>query len=343
MFGLLRYILALMVFQTHIWRITPWTGNYAVFTFFVLSGYLMTLVLNEQYASGRDGLSRFFVNRGLRIYPLYWIVIVMSVLICYYAPSVARQVHPEFSLPGNGSQWIMNIVIFGANHPVVSTLIIPAWSLHIELVFYGLMGVLLSRSPWIALIWLVLSAGYAADSVMRFPSENQFWYYRYFPVAAGSLGFSLGACAYFVARRFKSLVGGKNQTAVIVLTVFVLNVLASGAVWKYNRAIYTQGFYISLALSFFLVIMLGAVDTDRVPSWMRKADGFLGDLSYPLFLVHIPVAALVVIIGFHSVRPTNQRLFLWSLPFAHLAAGILALAVGKRIESIRNMIKTDRS
>ena len=48
MFGTLRTILALMVAAGHLtdqWQI----GTYAVFAFYIISGYLMTLIMHESY------------------------------------------------------------------------------------------------------------------------------------------------------------------------------------------------------------------------------------------------------------------------------------------------------
>ena len=50
MFGTFRYLLAHMVVVSHLWRaISIWAGTYAVFSFFLLSGYLMALVLHSTY------------------------------------------------------------------------------------------------------------------------------------------------------------------------------------------------------------------------------------------------------------------------------------------------------
>ena len=66
-----RFVLALFVVQAHI----PWSGGsgplsqHAVFSFYVLSGFLMTLILNETYGFGAGNCARFWANRMLRLYP----------------------------------------------------------------------------------------------------------------------------------------------------------------------------------------------------------------------------------------------------------------------------------
>ena len=48
MFGIFRTFLAVNVILLHIFNV-PTLGNYSVFAFFILSGFLMTLVVNENY------------------------------------------------------------------------------------------------------------------------------------------------------------------------------------------------------------------------------------------------------------------------------------------------------
>jgi peptidoglycan/LPS O-acetylase OafA/YrhL len=46
-------------------------GGYAVFGFYILSGYLMTLIMQKNYGYSRGGVARYAVNRFLRIYLLF--------------------------------------------------------------------------------------------------------------------------------------------------------------------------------------------------------------------------------------------------------------------------------
>ena len=62
------------------------SGGIAVSGFFVISGYLITLVLSRKYDAGWHGAKAFYVSRALRIYPLYGLV-----LACYW---IADEIYP---------------------------------------------------------------------------------------------------------------------------------------------------------------------------------------------------------------------------------------------------------
>lgn len=338
MFGILRYFLALLVVQTHLWKITPWAGFYAVFSFYMLSGYLMTLVLNERYKHGIGGFFKYLLNRALRIYPPYLAVLVMAIAVVYYFPDIALSVHKSFSLPAGTESWLKNIFIVGAYHPIVSTLVIPAWSLHVELIFYAAMGLLLSRRWWIAVPWFLASLAYTVYLVIQYPSANQFWFYRYFPLKAASLPFSAGACLYFV----RGLIGKWHALITLVAALFAANILFSGFLWE-GKDLYINGFYLSIALSAVLIALLSSFDPLRVHGLFRRIDAFLGDISYPIFLCHVPCAALVIVWYFHGIRPWNDELFWVSIPFVHVVAILLYFAVEKPVSILRESLKREKT
>ena len=54
-------------------------GGYGVQLFFILSGYLITaLLLREEARYGRIALRAFWVRRILRIWPLYYLVVLIG-------------------------------------------------------------------------------------------------------------------------------------------------------------------------------------------------------------------------------------------------------------------------
>lgn len=91
----LRAFAVLAVMSSHFWEALPSLGNEAVRLFFVLSGFLITSNLLDGRtalgagASRRDRwllIGRFAARRGLRIFPAYYLLLV--VLATFNAPGV---------------------------------------------------------------------------------------------------------------------------------------------------------------------------------------------------------------------------------------------------------------
>jgi|SRR6266850_4557645 len=104
-------------------------GFLGVDWFFVLSGFLIvTLLLRERDRHGQISLIQFYVRRFLRLFPLYYGLLV--------ALSVLALVHPGSA---TGSQWFNQLPIlltYTANWFTVTSIMAIAWSLAAEEQFY---------------------------------------------------------------------------------------------------------------------------------------------------------------------------------------------------------------
>lgn len=59
-----------------------WNGDLGVSFFFVLSGFLITyLLLKEKELSGKINIKNFYLRRVLRIWPLYFLIVAMCLLV----------------------------------------------------------------------------------------------------------------------------------------------------------------------------------------------------------------------------------------------------------------------
>src|SRR5690348_4065548 len=84
--GTLRAFLAFSVLAWHIRpagydRLTLVDGGVAVLIFFIISGFYMSMVLNEKYLRLENGTRRFFVNRLLRIFPAYLAAMILQQVV----------------------------------------------------------------------------------------------------------------------------------------------------------------------------------------------------------------------------------------------------------------------
>ena len=82
-----RYVLAAIVVETHVWPLgAAWAGQISVFAFYTLSGYLMTRILNERYGFTPYGTAAFAINRVLRLWPAYIVVVALVLVALQICP-----------------------------------------------------------------------------------------------------------------------------------------------------------------------------------------------------------------------------------------------------------------
>lgn len=156
-FDALRFFSFLIVFLHHspfekpaIVSFFTKSGGIGVLFFFVLSGFLITyLLLHEKMSTGTLSFKNFFIRRLLRIWPLFYAMI----LFAFLTPFFLSMLKLGFSGSGYQPDWLMS-ALFLENYkmmltgdtPNVSPLTVM-WSLDVEEHFYILWGLCLFLLP----------------------------------------------------------------------------------------------------------------------------------------------------------------------------------------------------
>ena len=105
------------------------TGVVGVHIFFVLSGFLITFLLfKEQNCNGKINLWHFYIRRILRIWPLYYLILILGFFI-FPSLNYAFEYCPNYLLDFT---FLNNLHIPTCNTPTTSML----WSIAIEEQFY---------------------------------------------------------------------------------------------------------------------------------------------------------------------------------------------------------------
>lgn len=284
MMGAFRFLLALMVATAHLTPHirTAWLAMYAVFGFYVLSGYLMALVLNKRYwPSGNRATLRFFANRALRIYPPYLAAAALALMLAIWNAEASRATHKLMVVPDAPNEWLSTLFLVGTLLSG-SRLIPQSWSLEVELFFYLVMGTVAARHRWIAGAWLLGSLVYTGHLV----ASDAVLLKRYVSLGAASLPFSLGASVYFLR---DSIPRPGARVASFAVAAFLAHAVLARWLWT---SVGMAGFYTSLGLVVIVVALLSRLDV-RKNSTFEAWGNRLGDLSYPLFLTHFQAACVV--------------------------------------------------
>jgi peptidoglycan/LPS O-acetylase OafA/YrhL len=133
-------------------------GYLGVSPFFVISGFLITtLLMHEWKTKGGINIKNFYIRRALRIWPLYFTVLIIGFII---APLLTDAVNNETSNPWYYLFFAANFnsIYWGLpNNPVL----LPMWSLAVEEQFYLFFPILLFlfRGRVLLLVLLLMIGG----------------------------------------------------------------------------------------------------------------------------------------------------------------------------------------
>lgn len=108
-----------------------WGGN-GVDIFFVLSGFIMVYILNNKKVSPKD----FFIERLLRVAPLYWILTGTFLMLVLAVPSAFRSESPSIIPHALASIFFISQAWLGQ-----LPLLFDGWSLEYEMLFYVLLTI----------------------------------------------------------------------------------------------------------------------------------------------------------------------------------------------------------
>ena len=276
--GSWRLFLAALVATSHLWGpMIPGYAAYAVWGFFVLSGYLMTYILTQRYHFTRLGLLHYTRNRFVRIYPTYWLALALGIFaLAFLTPRgiTPAKLNAAFQFPRSKLDWIFPFTLC-IPFPSYFLPVPVSKALGIEVAYYCLMPLFaLSRTT----TWLCLFAGLFYNIYLY--STDADFYQRYMAFLPCVLPFATGSLCCHYRHELAALRRPFTSTALWIL---------HGLAFLYDPTYpWFYGLLVSIGLSAWVTISLAIRKSSRV-------DSFLGDLSYPVYLLHTTVAAFFII------------------------------------------------
>lgn len=131
-----RAIGALLVVYAHIGVPGATFGHFGVDIFFVISGYIMTMICVK---SSRN----FFGRRLARIVPLYWLITGLVFLLSWYKPQLMNSTTPSVFNLVRSLFFIPYVKENGLIHPMLDV----GWTLNYEMYFYTAIALALLLVP----------------------------------------------------------------------------------------------------------------------------------------------------------------------------------------------------
>lgn len=342
--GYLRIILALGVVLFHSGSLFGYVGIdgfVAVHIFFIISGFYMTLIIKNKYSKTEKPFYTFLSNRLLRIYPIYWLVLLLTILLLYTQIknlSIISLFSGIFNIIPNyiNARKPMGIIeditllirsdylkigIFKDNMLLVS----PAWTLVHEMVFYICAPFLVFLRKRYLLVLTILSI-----LIHLFTSH---YYFLLGDTQTASLFipsnfffFIFGIFSYNLYEWLK-INKIKPKYSLFLSILFLLAVFGWNYVpeTKFGWVIIKEwSFYI--LTPFFLPIIFQSFN--KIP-----LNNFLADLSYPVYISHMLVIQFLQISL--SYKFTSALFSFWTLSITLIFSLSMVYLLEKPIDKFR--------
>lgn len=146
-------------------------GNLGVNFFFVLSGFLITyLLIEEKKLNGQIDIKKFWLRRILRIWPLFYLCVIIGFFIFPFLKSAFGQQPNETASIGYYLTFTNNFDFIKNGLPDASILGV-LWSVAIEEQFYFVWPIILYLLP-IKKYWLAFSAVIIVSLIFRVLNNN---------------------------------------------------------------------------------------------------------------------------------------------------------------------------
>jgi peptidoglycan/LPS O-acetylase OafA/YrhL len=268
-------------------------GEAGVDIFFVISGFIMVFITPNELR-GRGSLE-FLYRRFTRIFPPYWIVFGVMLIVWLQRPEFFNRSYQHqmdvtrsfFLLP----QSFMPLLNVG-------------WSLIHEVYFYlVLSGLLIFRRPGRIVLLALWFATVLLANIFSLPAASPGSPVLQLVLSPFSLEFQMGMVVAFTFKNFagwrlpawcyvSSAIGG-------ILAIYIIGQfhLTGGAYPLNNQMLRTCSYGLAGWVVVLSCVQLDVSTLITAPKW----GVFLGDASYSLYLVHAPIIMATCTIVSHVV------------------------------------------
>jgi peptidoglycan/LPS O-acetylase OafA/YrhL len=308
-------------------RLIRLSGELGLALFFVLSGFLITyILLTEKKEYKSIDIKKFYVRRMLRIWPLYYALVVIAFFVLPYIPFLRM---PGYGLEMIHEKYFQKFFLFILILPNLAMCtygIVPfsgqAWSIGTEEQFYILW-------PWIikyakhkltVIVFIIiayLGIHYFLDlwqDVNKITNIiAKFWSTLWLSsLATGGL-FALVAKSEW--KKLKRVLFNKYFQAAILIMIF-----GSVAAGLHSKYLYITIEYYSLLFGILIINL--AVNKDRLFSMENAVTSYLGKISYGLYMYHSIAIVVSIVLLRHFNIYNNILIYIFSIGITVLISAI---------------------
>ncbi|MET4389271.1 exopolysaccharide production protein ExoZ [Bradyrhizobium sp. F1.4.3] len=289
------------------------TGLFGVAIFFVISGFIITIV---SFGPIRSTLAEFFLRRFVRIIPFMWVCVIGYNLL---------------SLAGSGKLDPLPGLRALALWPIGELRPYVVWTLRHEFIFYILFALTMLRPrPRLSLLvawFLAPLAWYAAARLLAWPEllhpESTglalATVVGYGNIMMPNLQFGMGFALGLLWLKGHPLVRSRYPAAfLLTVAAATLATVIVGATLSEDNGL--RALWWTLFAT--IVVWLGIVSTEK-PGPLHSIGMLLGDASYSIYLTHAAAAIVLIQLSARLHNPLPSALFVILAVVCSVLAGIL--------------------
>lgn len=347
--GSIRFILALTVVFSHLGIYSNYfffnNGSDAVQLFFIISGFYMFYIYEKKYSKINSSKFYFYTNRFLRIYPIYIIVLLLTIFYALFSlkffPNLPNSLaaffahYKQLSIYHSLTIIFLNIIIIGQDllfflkiegseiifkynsDSILRSqfMLIPqSWSISMEFIFY-LLTPLFTRLKNKYLCVIILGLFIFKYIIML--NFNNHYNLNYHTIFFEINLFLMGGLAY---KLLKDKIYLNNQKKLVYLLSLIL-IICLPYISKHILMKWFSYFLFSVSIPIIFNLFKN-----------NKIDKVLGDLSFPIYISHFFIIEL-----FQEFSIQNFYLKIGLILISIITFSILILKVTQPIETFRSL------
>ncbi|MEP7100163.1 MAG: acyltransferase, partial [Burkholderiales bacterium] len=230
-----------------------------------------------------EALPRYLLKRTLRIYPTYWLICIAVSLAAIAVPALRQ------ALPSDALVFLKALALIPQDPDVVgglgSPILFVAWSLQYEMLFYAVFALFIvhrSLGLLAAVALLAVNLRCQFGSACGFPAS--------FVASNMVFLFAMGVGAAYLVRSRLRL---PNPLVVAALAGAAFVGFGAYEVWVGREAIGVDRRLVFGVLAAVLIVALALADDAGALVARQRWPALLGDASYALYLLHIPIISVL--------------------------------------------------
>jgi peptidoglycan/LPS O-acetylase OafA/YrhL len=286
--------------------------------FFFISGYLLTyLLVIEKEKYGKVNIPKFYIRRGLRIWPLYFFLVAAAPLLVYWLGEKQPVYWPTIALVNNfftiqTQDWAYPFAHF--------------WSICIEEHFYIFWPIIIAfvpfkKLPFVISILIGLSWGYKIYTYIFLASN---WYQLYLHTLSRMDVILLGGllAVYYIKKPFEFKL---HWVTMLIISVILVILLSFDDMSNYENMLN------GVSRHFIYMILLGLLMMDLLFNPGRKCTFgqwkpllYMGKVSYGIYMYGNIIVLIVIKKILPLIGHTNIYLYFVIIFSASLVVPVIS-------------------